>query len=314
MSPPPMNGGMRSSSSRRAHSTPMPGRAVQLVAGEDVEIGADRLHVDRRGARPPGCRRTAPCAPCCMRERRDPRRRRHRAEHVAHMGDRDQARPGRPAAGAPARPDRARRASVIGAIRSSIPVRVAQHLPRHQVGVVLHLGDHHRLVRPHHAAAIAVRHEVDRLGGVLGEHDLARDPAHSAAGRPCRARPHRPPRSARSSNAGRDARWRIASPSPAPWRRSPGAASARRRRCRGRRAACRARVCAQDGEVGADALDVEGRPGQDVHAGCLSHQASIACSSRARAPSCATGRIASARKARTRIARAASSGMPRLRR
>ena len=46
----------------------------------------------------------------------------------------------------------------------------------------------------------------------------------------CRARPHKRRTSVRTSSASRDARWRIAPPSHAPWRRSPRAASARKRR------------------------------------------------------------------------------------
>jgi hypothetical protein len=57
------------------------------------------------------------------------------------------------------------------------PVRIAQHLPGHQVRMVLHLGDHHGLARLHHAAAVAVRAEVDRFGAGLGEDDSRRSPA-----------------------------------------------------------------------------------------------------------------------------------------
>jgi hypothetical protein len=45
--PPPWNGGIASSSSGLAHSTPMPFGPVGLVAGEDVEIDAEGAQVDR---------------------------------------------------------------------------------------------------------------------------------------------------------------------------------------------------------------------------------------------------------------------------
>ena len=51
---------------------------------------------------------------------------------------------------------------------------VAQHLPRHDVGVVLHVGDEHLVARRQEGAAVALRHQVDRLGGAAHEHDLAR--------------------------------------------------------------------------------------------------------------------------------------------
>src|SRR3546814_5101718 len=51
------------------------------------------------------------------------------------------------------------------------PGSIAQELPGHDVGVLLHLGDHHLVARLQ-LAAIAVGYEVDGLGDVAGEHDL----------------------------------------------------------------------------------------------------------------------------------------------
>jgi len=64
-----------------------------------------------------------------------------------------------------------------------------QHVPRHDVGVVLHLGQHHHVAAFQMAAAPGVGHQVESLGGVLGEHDLPRgdgsadEPSDVGAGR-----------------------------------------------------------------------------------------------------------------------------------
>jgi hypothetical protein len=64
-----------------------------------------------------------------------------------------------------------------------------QHVPRDDVGVVLHLGEHHHVATVEVGAAPAVGDQVEGLGGVLGEHDLAcgvrgaDEPAHLGAGR-----------------------------------------------------------------------------------------------------------------------------------
>jgi hypothetical protein len=51
-------------------------------------------------------------------------------------------------------------------------VPLAVEMPGHDVGVMLHDGEHHFVARLQHHAAIALRHEVDGLGGVAGENDL----------------------------------------------------------------------------------------------------------------------------------------------
>ena len=51
---------------------------------------------------------------------------------------------------------------------------LADHLPRHEVRVVLHLGDEHLVARPQPRPRVRLRHEVDRLGRPAHEHDLAR--------------------------------------------------------------------------------------------------------------------------------------------
>ncbi len=55
---------------------------------------------------------------------------------------------------------------------------VAEHLPRHDVGVVLHVGDENLVARPERRAAEAVGDEVDGLRRAAGEDGLA---AHERA-------------------------------------------------------------------------------------------------------------------------------------
>src|SRR5207253_8800022 len=47
---------------------------------------------------------------------------------------------------------------------------LTQDLPRHQIRVVVHRGDHHAVASLHVGTAIRARHQVDRFGGAPGEH------------------------------------------------------------------------------------------------------------------------------------------------
>ena len=47
-----------------------------------------------------------------------------------------------------------------------------EHVPRHDVGVVLHVGEHDDVAGAEVGPAPRLGDEVERLGGVLGEHDL----------------------------------------------------------------------------------------------------------------------------------------------
>ena len=62
-----------------------------------------------------------------------------------------------------------------------------EHLPRHDVGVVLHLGADHDVARAQVGPAPGVGHQVDALGGVLGEHHLGGGGGTDEAGDAARA-------------------------------------------------------------------------------------------------------------------------------
>ena len=62
--------------------------------------------------------------------------------------------------------------SEIGAHFSTAPCRSLQEIPGHDVGMVLHDGEHDLVALADMRAAIGAGHEVDGLGGVAGEDDL----------------------------------------------------------------------------------------------------------------------------------------------
>ncbi len=310
-----------------------PGRAIQLVAGEHEEVGTQRLHVDATVHH--GLAAVEQDARAILvRERREAFRRSVGAEHVAHVGDRHQ-------------PDAAvLQQALVGshvqlaaigdrAYAQLNAVAVAQHLPGHDVGVVLHLRDQHRLARLHDAAAVGVGDQVDRLGAVAGEHHLLARRRVEQAGdgvagglvgvggalaHPVQAAMHVGVLRLHSVDHGVDHGARLL--------RGGGVVEEHQRLV--------VHALRQDREVGADRRLVEGaarrqrvgrrglvdrrgakRTGNLVHVAAPPwrvHQRSTAPSSMARAPSFAIGSSASARKARTRSERAWASGTPRERR
>ena len=146
------------------------GRAVQLVAGGGVEVDAERLHVHRhvvRGLRSVHQHRNV----AGVGELDDPGDRVHRPERVGHVGDRDQPR----ALG------QQRLELVEDQLTAVIDRRdpepgaalLADQLPRHDVGVVLHRRDQHLVARLQLRPGERLGHEVDPLGRVAGEDDLA---------------------------------------------------------------------------------------------------------------------------------------------
>ena len=142
---------------------------------------------------------------------------------------------------------------------------------------------------------------------------MDRSRVHSAIAPPCRARPRRRRWCARSSNAGRDARWHIASASSATWRRSPRAAFVPRLRCPGTRSACRGWSPTGSENLRAHAPHrTPGRWKHLVHAGSFAHQRCSTPSSSARARSSSTRSRASDRNAWTSMVRASVCGMPRV--
>ena len=218
-----------------------------------------------------------------MGQLHDAVRRRVGAEHVGHMGDCDQ-----PDRTVPQQRLERRHIQLAGvgdrcnAQRDAM--RVAQHLPGHQVGMVLHGRDHHGLARPHHAATIAVGKEVDRLGAVAGEHDLAAiRRVHQRGNGVARAFISLGGAFAHPVQAAMDVRvLRL-------HRAAHGIDHRTRLLCRGGAVQKHQRKSphglAEDGKVLANARNVQyDRANIDVHAACLSHQASTLLSSTARAP------------------------------
>ena len=306
-----MNGGIASSNARSRPQHADPGRPVQLVAGEHVEVRTQRLHVDR-----PVHHSLGPVQqqlrPGCMCQGRDPRRRRHRAQHVGHVRDRDQAHPS-------VRQQRLERRHVelagIGHRRHPQfdPAPVAQHLPGHDVGVVLHLGDQHRLVRPQQRA-VAVRDQVDGAGRAAGEHDLVARRrvqqgrhlvAHALIGvggalaHPVQPAMHVGVLGAHRVHHRLDHRVRLL--------RRGGAVEEHERLA--------AHRLLQDREVGAQVRQVgRYRDRRDrIHDARPFHQPATASSSAPRIISSSTSCSASSRNARTSMARASATGTPRLR-
>ena len=147
---------------------------------------------------------------------------------------------------------------------------LAEHLPGHDVRVVLEAGDQHLVARAHVPAAVGLGHEVDapRSSRAGGRSRGSRPRPGSAAPSPA------PPRRRRSTSmrelvhAAVDVRV-VAARRPRARRRSRPAASGRWRRCRGRRAACRGRSRAGSGTRARTAAHVEGRAGWRSAEGAL---------------------------------------------
>ena len=144
-------------------------RSVDLVPGEPVEVGADRLHVEPEVRR---CLRAVDQHPRAhaVGARDDLLDAVDRAERVRHVHHSDELRRLRELT--------VERVLVETAVRGDRHVAElgvalpAEDLPGHDVRVVLHLRDQHPVSRPHVRASPRVGHEIDRLGHVLRENDL----------------------------------------------------------------------------------------------------------------------------------------------
>ena len=145
-------------------------RAADLVTGERQHVAAQVGHRGRQlrdALRPVDHHHGADS----VSHRRDLRDRVHRAQHVAHPGDRDDlgALVDQPVS-------RSRLEVETTLVGDVEPAQgrartLARELPRHDVRVVLHDGDHD-LVTGTELRRQRVRGEVERLGGVLREDDL----------------------------------------------------------------------------------------------------------------------------------------------
>ena len=97
--------------------------------------------------------------------------RRERSEHVRHRGERQQLRPVEQLIEV-----RQIERVVVGhaEVAKLDAAFFLQHQPRHEVGVVLHLGEHDGVAFVEVGASPRVGDEVDGLGDVLREHQAAR--------------------------------------------------------------------------------------------------------------------------------------------
>ena len=143
---------------------------VELVPGEDIEISVDGFDIDapmhhRLRAIEQNLRAAL------MGKGGKPLGRGIAAEDVGHMGDGEQ-----PHLAIGELPLQAGEIDLarIGDLRDPQldAGRIPQHLPRHQIGVMFHLGNHDRLAGLQERFRVAMGDEVDGLGRVADEDDL----------------------------------------------------------------------------------------------------------------------------------------------
>ena len=240
------NGSIASSSSARPQRAPMPLGPHILCAGEGEEVAAERLHVDRRWGAAWAASQTM-IAPCSC-------------AHAASLStwlivpSELETRPVRDdlhvaAAGGLVEQVEPQLAVVVEREHPEVGAgRSGDVLPRHEVRVVLELGDERRRRPGRGCQAPGVGDEVDPLGRVAGE-DRSRgvDGALTNARHFSRARLERRGRAlGELVDAAVDVRVRRLVEG-ASSRRAPAAASGSSRRSRGRRAAFRARAARRSG-------------------------------------------------------------------
>ena len=147
------------------------GRPVNLVAGEGVEIAVERLHVHlhvRHGLRAIHQHGNV----VAVRQFDHSLERIDRAERIRDVRDGDQLR---------SRPEQFRKfveqqlAVVVDRSDAKLgALFVAQNLPRHDVGVMLHCGDQHFVAGLNVGAAKGLRDQIDAFGGAADENDFVR--------------------------------------------------------------------------------------------------------------------------------------------
>ena len=144
------------------------------MAGEAEEVAAQLGHVGGQVRHVLGAvdQHSAPAAWAASASWRTGR---ERAEHVGHGGDAQQLGP----VEQPVEVGEVER--VVGGHRDEAQLDaplLAQHQPRHEVGVVLDLGEHDDVAGGQVGPAPGVGDQVEGLGDVLGEDDAGRRTAH----------------------------------------------------------------------------------------------------------------------------------------
>jgi len=139
------------------------------VGAEDVEVAVEGTHVDMRVNRRLAAVEQHRHAPG-VGEADDLGGGRDGAQHVRHMGDGDEPGTRADETGKVVDVERA----VVADARpfQHRALALAQEVPRHDVGVVLHLGQHDLVARPDERREEALGDEVESLGAAMGEDDL----------------------------------------------------------------------------------------------------------------------------------------------
>ena len=147
------------------------GGAVHLVAAQGQEVAVQLLHVDAEVG----------CALCGVDEHGhavlmgpsdDVGHRVHRAQHVAHVCEAEQA--GALADVFVEQVGAQQPVVADGQVAHHDAAALGLHLPGHDVGVVLHVGEQHLVAGLHVCRAEGGCHQVDGLGGAACEDDFGR--------------------------------------------------------------------------------------------------------------------------------------------
>ena len=169
MLPPPRNGGVASSSSARPHSAPMPD-GPHILWLEKAAKSAPHACTSVTLWGTYWQASTTASAPASWAAAHSSVDRVERAEHVAHRRERQRPWPRRAAAVEVVEVEAA-----VGGERDPAQLDAplgGEDVPRHDVGVVLHVGEHDDVAGAEVGPAPRLGDEVERLGGVLGEDDL----------------------------------------------------------------------------------------------------------------------------------------------